>query len=85
MFVKFPLLVRLLAQVNFQNRVLYSEQLRFFILTIRTLAKSTGTMGPSTYYVILHTVFYVKRVTFFLVNRVEHQKLNQTTAELPFG
>ena len=41
--------------------------------------------GPSTYYVILHTVFYVKRVTFFLVNRVEHQKLNQTTAELPFG
>ena len=41
--------------------------------------------GPSTYYVILYTVFYVKRVTFFLVNRVEHQKLNQTTAELPFG
>ena len=41
--------------------------------------------GPSTYYVILFTVFYVKYVTFFLVNRVEHQKLNQTTAELPFG
>ena len=41
--------------------------------------------GPSTYYVILLKVFHVKRVTFFLVNRVEHQKLNQTTAELPFG
>ena len=32
--------------------------------------------GPSTYYVILYTVSYVKRITFFPVNRVEHQKLN---------
>ena len=40
--------------------------------------------GPFTYYVMLHTVFYVKRVKFFPVNRVEHQQLNQTTAELPF-
>ena len=26
-----------------------------------------------------------KRITGFLVNRVEHQKRNQTSAELPFG
>ena len=41
--------------------------------------------GPSTYYVILFAVKRFKRITFFLVNRVEHQKLNQTTAELSFG
>ena len=29
-----------------------------------------------------YTVFRARRVTFFLVNRVEHQKLNQTT---PYG
>ena len=43
------------------------------------------TKGPFTYYVILFTVKRFRRVTFFLVNRVEHQKLNQTTAELSFG
>ena len=32
-----------------------------------------------------YTFFTVRWNTFFLVNRVEHQKLNQTTAELSFG
>ena len=32
-----------------------------------------------------YTVYSVRWATFFLVNRVENQKLNQTTAELPFG
>ena len=31
------------------------------------------------------TVSPVRWDTYFLVNRVENQKLNQTTAELPFG
>ena len=31
---------------------------------------------------IQYTVFRARRVTFFPVNRVEHQKLNQTT---PYG
>ena len=30
-------------------------------------------------------MYPVRRVFFFLVNRVEHQKRTQTTAELPFG
>ena len=42
-------------------------------------------MGPFTYYVKLYTVFYVKRITFFLANRVEHQKLHQAAPELPFS
>ena len=51
-----------------------------------TLAVVTfSSKKPSTYYVILFTVKRFRRVTFFLVNRVEHQKLNQTTAELSFG
>ena len=52
---------------------------------IREIKKNTVPLpkGPFTYYVILHTVFHVKRVTFFLVNRVEDQKLNQAAAELP--
>ena len=33
----------------------------------------------------LYTVSPVRWDTYFLVNRVENQKLNQTTAELPFG
>ena len=33
----------------------------------------------------VYTVSPVKWDTYFLVNRVENQKLNQTTAELPFG
>ena len=32
-----------------------------------------------------YTVYPVSWETYFLVNRVENQKLNQTTAELPFG
>ena len=32
-----------------------------------------------------YTVYSVRWATFFLINRVENQKLNQTTAELPFG
>ena len=32
-----------------------------------------------------YTVPAVRWDTYFLVNRVEIQKLNQTTAELPFG
>ena len=32
-----------------------------------------------------YTVSSVSWDTYFLVNRVENQKLNQTTAELPFG
>ena len=32
-----------------------------------------------------YTVYPVRWDIFFLVNRVEHQKLNQTTAELSFG
>ena len=36
--------------------------------------------------VIHYMVFRVRRVTFFQVNRVEHQKLNQTATEWwPFG
>ena len=31
---------------------------------------------------MVYTVFRVRRITFFQVNRVEHQKLNQTT---PYG
>ena len=38
------------------------------------ILKSVGMVG--------YTVFRARRITFFLVNRVEHQKLNQTT---PFG
>ena len=37
---------------------------------------------PVCMYKPSYTVFSVMRVTFFLVNRVEHQKLNQTT---PYG
>ena len=32
-----------------------------------------------------YTVSPARWDTYFLVNRVENQKLNQTTAELPFG
>ena len=32
-----------------------------------------------------YTVSPVRLDTYFLVNRVENEKLNQTTAELPFG
>ena len=34
---------------------------------------------------ILYTVSPVRWDTYFQANRVEHQKLNQTTAELSFG
>ena len=33
----------------------------------------------------IYTVFRARRVTFFPVNRVEHQKLNQPAAEPPSG
>ena len=33
----------------------------------------------------MYTVSSVRWDTYFLVNRVKNQKLNQTTAELPFG
>ena len=35
--------------------------------------------------VLVYTVCFVRWDTYYLANRVEHQKLNQTTAELPFG
>ena len=36
-------------------------------------------------YMNQYTVSPVRWDTYFQVNRVENQKLNQTTAELPFG
>ena len=41
---------------------------------------NTGVLREKPY-----TVYPVRWDTYFLVNRVENQKLNQTTAELPFG
>ena len=57
------------------------------LMPVRKCLRYSGktVKGPSTYYVILFTVKRFRRVTFFLVNGVEHQKLNQTTAELSFG
>ena len=42
--------------------------------------KQLGTIRITQY-----TVYSVRWGTYFLVIRVEHQKLNQTTAELSFG
>ena len=40
---------------------------------------------PDLPYNFAYTFYCVRWDTYFLVNRVENQKLNQTTAELPFG
>ena len=40
---------------------------------------------PQTKYLILYTIFRYKRLTSFLENPVEHQKVNPTIPELPFG
>ena len=42
--------------------------------------KQLGTIRITPY-----TIYSVRWGTYFLVIRVEHQKLNQTTAELSFG
>ena len=34
---------------------------------------------------VAYTIYFIRGETYQLANRVEHHKLNQTTAELPFG
>ena len=36
-------------------------------------------------FLLVYTVCFVRWDTYYLTNRVEHQKLIQPTAELPFG
>ena len=47
--------------------------------------KRTNSIWDTHFEYLSYTVSPVRWETYFLVNRVENQKLNQTTAELPFG
>ena len=40
---------------------------------------------PSRYFILFLTVYRFRRVTFVLLNRGKHQKLNQPIVELSFG
>ena len=52
-----------------------------FGVQLDSLEKTLTTLPGFTF---TYTVFLVRWVTFFLVNRVELQKLNQNIAELSF-
>ena len=77
------LLSEILLPIRYVLVIMVKVEVR--LVKVGKLGRLLFGKGPSTYYVILFTVKRFRGVTFFLVNRVERQKLNLTTAELPFG